>query len=226
MDIGLTMDELAARMPFEEYIPITEAARILGGGNSRVTSLMELVRTSGLSSWSHSSPYCSPGTFTLEKTGLIKELPNITPDTDPATVLVDSKDVLWRWCVELECLFLGIEDKNLPPRDKVEARFNALKSLSIELKTGSKPAPLGGAGIAATAPATRWPWGDHHTEALGHMEAAAQRFWVNYDPADASTAPTNQRVVDWLRQERTVSPNLAKSIASILRQDGLPSGPR
>lgn len=226
MAVGMTMDELAALLPLEQSIPITDAAKMLGGGATRIKALMDSVVTRGLFSWTHSSPHMSPAVITYNKTGVTKELPYLTPDTDPSTVLVESKEILWRWSLEVEELRLAVDGDGRAPRDRVTARLQALQSRAYELKTGSKPAPLGGAGIAATAPATRWPWGDHHTEALGHMEAAAQRFWVNYDPADASTAPTNQRVVDWLRQERTVSPNLAKSIASILRQDGLPSGPR
>ena len=72
----------------------------------------------------------------------------------------------------------------------------------------------------------RWPWGDHHTELLGHLEAAARRYWVNVDPSDPATAPTNKTVIEWLKKERKVSAAKAESIASILRADGLPTGPR
>ena len=71
-----------------------------------------------------------------------------------------------------------------------------------------------------------WPWGDHHTEFLGHLEAAARKHWVNYDPADPGTAPTNASVSGWLNTERKVSKKMADSIASMLRADGLPTGPR
>ncbi len=72
----------------------------------------------------------------------------------------------------------------------------------------------------------RWPWGDHHTEMLGHLEAAAIRFWTSYVPADATTANTNATVSEWLQTERKVSRTMADSIASMLRADGLPTGPR
>ncbi|MCY1171334.1 hypothetical protein D9M73_114400 [compost metagenome] len=72
----------------------------------------------------------------------------------------------------------------------------------------------------------RWPWGSHHTKALEHLEAAARRFWVNYDPSDVTTASTNKEISQWLEQERGVSRNLAASIASMLRPDGLPTRPR
>ena len=73
---------------------------------------------------------------------------------------------------------------------------------------------------------SRWPWGSHHTELLGHLDAAARRFWTLYDPDDPSTAPTNDMVSEWLQQERRVSKEKAKAIASILRPDGLATGPR
>lgn len=71
-----------------------------------------------------------------------------------------------------------------------------------------------------------WPWGTHHTKALGHLEAAALRFWKLYDPADDSTAPTNNQVSEWLQTERGLSQKMAEAMASILRADGLPTGPR
>lgn len=220
MDVGMTMDELAVRLPLEQFIPITEAAKILGGGKHRINSLMDLVMTGGLSSWSHSCPYQAPTVRTIAKIGLEEELPNLTPDTDPATVLIDSKDVLWRWCAELESLFLSIGDENLPPRDKVETRFNALKARSIELKTGSKPVPLGSTDSGTTSPAGRWPWGNHHTELLGHLEAAALEFWASYDHKKPITAPKNEVIENWL-QERGVAKHVSVVMASMLRLNGL-----
>jgi hypothetical protein len=93
---GMAADELAAQMPLDEYIPISEAAKILGGGAVRVKSLMELVMTGGLFSWSHSSPHCAPARINYHKIGLEFDLPNLTPDTDPSTVMIPSKEVLWR----------------------------------------------------------------------------------------------------------------------------------
>ncbi len=72
-----------------------------------------------------------------------------------------------------------------------------------------------------------WPWGDHHTELLGHLEAAAKRYYcVNYEPTDATTAPINKDVSEWLIADRKVSQKMAESIASMLRPDGLATGPR
>ena len=72
----------------------------------------------------------------------------------------------------------------------------------------------------------RWPWGSHHTAYLGHLEAAARKWWNLYDPSDPTTAPTNEIVSDWLQSERKLSKEKAKAIASMLRPDGLPTGPR
>lgn len=75
-------------------------------------------------------------------------------------------------------------------------------------------------------PSRRWPWGNHHTEALGHLEVAGQRWWTLFDPTDPTTAPTNEAVADWLVKEHGVAKDRARSIASLLRADGLPHGPR
>jgi hypothetical protein len=78
------------------------------------------------------------------------------------------------------------------------------------------------------SPATngQWPWGNHETELLKHLAAAATRFWKLYDPTDNTTAPTNKDVSSWLQTEKNVSERTAEAMASILRPDGLPTGPR
>ena len=73
---------------------------------------------------------------------------------------------------------------------------------------------------------TKWPWGKHETKLLQHLEAAANRFWVNYDSTDPSSAPINQDVSTWLQTHRAVSKSMADSMATILRADGLKTGPR
>ena len=70
-----------------------------------------------------------------------------------------------------------------------------------------------------------WPWGRHETELLRKLAAAAHRFWSNYDPSDPTTAPTNQQIIDWLKGQG-VSERTAEIMATILRADGLPTGPR
>lgn len=71
-----------------------------------------------------------------------------------------------------------------------------------------------------------WPWGMHETERLRHLAAAAARFWVNFDPADSTTAPTNEDVSAWLQRECGQTKRAADAMATILRADGLPTGPR
>lgn len=70
-----------------------------------------------------------------------------------------------------------------------------------------------------------WPWGAHETRLLGHLADAARKWWVNYDPADLTTAPTNEEVAAWL-EKREVSKRVAQIMAQILRADGIPTGPR
>ena len=72
---------------------------------------------------------------------------------------------------------------------------------------------------------TPWPWGSYETMLLRKMAAAAERFWVNYDPGDATTAPTNAQVISWLKSQG-VAERTAEVMATILRVDGLPTGPR
>lgn len=73
----------------------------------------------------------------------------------------------------------------------------------------------------------RWPWGNHHTELLGHLEAAAREFWGEYDSTNPKkTAPKNETVIQWLTTTRKVSATVATSMATMLRPDGLPTGPR
>lgn len=71
----------------------------------------------------------------------------------------------------------------------------------------------------------KWPWGSHDTALLRQLEAAAERFWVLYDPDDPSTAPTNEQVTNWL-VEREVAVRVAEVIAQMLRADDLPLGRR
>jgi hypothetical protein len=79
---------------------------------------------------------------------------------------------------------------------------------------------------AIPAPVGRWPWGNHHTELLGHLEAAAHEFWTSYDPQNQkTTAPKNETVIAWL-EKRKVSGAMSKAIATMLRPNDLPSGPR
>ena len=71
----------------------------------------------------------------------------------------------------------------------------------------------------------RWPWGSRETKLIKHLAAAADKFWKNFDPEDQSTAPTNKQVSDWLIKQG-VAKRTAEVMATILRADDLPTGPR
>lgn len=79
--------------------------------------------------------------------------------------------------------------------------------------------------VQPATPAALPPWGKHDTTLLKHLAAAADRFWTNYDPSDNTTAPKNSEIVDWL-EGRGVAKRTAEAMATILRADGLPTGPR
>lgn len=70
-----------------------------------------------------------------------------------------------------------------------------------------------------------WPWGRYETDLLRKLAEAAHKFWNNFDPSDPTTAPTNQQVIDWLKGQG-VSDRTAEIMATLLRADGLPTGPR
>ncbi|TAM02182.1 MAG: hypothetical protein EPN70_17530 [Paraburkholderia sp.] len=78
---------------------------------------------------------------------------------------------------------------------------------------------------ASETDAGRWPWGSHETQLLRKLGEAAETFWKRYDPTDPTTAPTNDQVRDWLTAQG-VSKRTAEVMATILRADGLPTGPR
>lgn len=76
----------------------------------------------------------------------------------------------------------------------------------------------------------KWPWGSHDTKLL-RLFAEVGQFWKpeseggNYDPADPTTAPTNAQIEEWLK-ERGVSIKAREVMATMLRADNMPSGPR
>ena len=83
---------------------------------------------------------------------------------------------------------------------------------------------------ATNAPALResapaWPWGDHETDLLRHLAEAGRQWWSTYDAGQPSTAPTNEQVTQWLKKRRVPS-RTAEVMATILRANGLPRGPR
>ena len=95
--------------------------------------------------------------------------------------------------------------------------------MDVKNADDSEQAPLISAPILQAQ--SRWPWGNHHTESLGHLEAASLEHWTKYDPLKPKTAPKNATVVAWLKA-RGVTGAMAESMATMLRADGLATGPR
>jgi hypothetical protein len=77
-----------------------------------------------------------------------------------------------------------------------------------------------------SAPPNLWPWGGYETELLRILAATVNEFWANPDDAE----PTNDFIVNWIltsyEGNRRVSKNIADAIATIIRPDGLKTGPR
>jgi hypothetical protein len=63
------------------------------------------------------------------------------------------------------------------------------------------------------------------TKRVQWLLKANEKFWRLYDPSDPSTAPTNEQVVAYLK-EQGASQRLAQAMATILRAEDLPPGPR
>lgn len=71
----------------------------------------------------------------------------------------------------------------------------------------------------------KWPWGEHTTNLLEHLSAAASEFWAGYDSNAKHNAPKSEVVRDWLI-DRGVSKTAAEVMAQILRAEDVPQGPR
>jgi hypothetical protein len=109
-------------------------------------------------------------------------------------------------------------------KDRGSAPWSELLDKREEVGSQTLGGPHGVSKPASEGTAS-WPWGTHETVLLRKLRAAAERFWVNYDPGDATTAPTNAQVIAWLKSQG-VAERTAEVMATILRIDGLPTGPR
>lgn len=109
----------------------------------------------------------------------------------------------------------------LPDKAILVLRREAIVGLVKSLEPSLMPETQ----ICKPATSSAWPWGTHETELLRHLAAAADRWWKNFDPSDNTTAPTNAEVSNWLLS-RGVGQRTAEVMATILRVDGLPTGPR
>jgi hypothetical protein len=104
-----------------------------------------------------------------------------------------------------------------------ETRCNGVRFLPPSLVPigGSTPSPDAPPNTAADQAS---PAG-HDTKLLRILRAASEKWWELFDPSDPSTAPTNKQVTDWLVKQGVTS-NIASSMATILRADGLKTGRR
>lgn len=199
----------------EEHDRTGSTGRVQNGGSQKITPVLRRMQTSFLAAQNSLDAAITWGeggfeTFPirpgeLQSAALTRylEVRRYENDVDPTRESFEyayfSRLELHRWLEAISC-------KSLYCFDHSAAEFNSTNSL---------PAKAG-----------RWPWGVHHTSMLGHLEAAARRFWVDYDPTDQTTAVTNAHIIDWLSTERKVSKKMAEAIATMLRVDGLPTGPR
>lgn len=117
---------------------------------------------------------------------------------------------LWAYIAQLEAATENVQDQI-----QRESRQNILHEL--KRIAGGKPAN-------GSTHGARWP--RHDTQQLTALRLAAVKFWSNFDPRDPETAPTNAAVVEWLQSEQNISRSSAEAMATILRADGLKSGPR
>jgi hypothetical protein len=128
------------------------------------------------------------------------------PGPSPATIFVSAEALPESWAQSIE----DAEHSDLTEE-------MAAVAATEEQVNGESP--------LASQDSKKWPWGNHETELLRKLAAAADRFWQRYDHTDATTAPTNKQVIDWLKT-KGVAQRTAEVMATILRADGLPTGPR
>lgn len=105
--------------------------------------------------------------------------------------------------------------------------ISAFARLALDLEI---PLPPEFAAFASTPPPgqkkDKWPWGSYENEALRIADAAIRKWWINYDPADYTSAPTIGTVSGWIEKEFKLTNNKANLIATLINADGIKSGRR
>jgi hypothetical protein len=99
---------------------------------------------------------------------------------------------------------------------------DAISGWTVPDRLRSFASDVGRAPISAGA--AKWPWGDYETKYLAHLKAAVVEFWAKWD-GQAASAPKNEVVIAWLKS-RDISDRIAAAMATILRSDRVPDGPR
>lgn len=65
----------------------------------------------------------------------------------------------------------------------------------------------------------------YQTQLLRIQDSCIKQFWLNFDPTQKDTAPTNAEVIGFITKHYpSVSQNIAKAIATIIRHENAPSG--
>jgi hypothetical protein len=94
------------------------------------------------------------------------------------------------WRNEFESVFnQGLTSAGSPDEDSDALMLN----FSPLVPSGLQAMVMEGFQVSSTAEKMRgndrrWPWGNYETELLKHLAAAADRFWVRYDPEDPPRA--------------------------------------
>jgi hypothetical protein len=114
---------------------------------------------------------------------------------------------------------------NYDTHSRIDEDHTRIKTDDFVAWCAAKGLPSNIPNRAAPRPTAKWPWGDYETVLLGKLASAAEEWWSTYDSTSPVTAPTNQEVKDWLVGQG-VSDRVAESMATILRADGLATGPR
>ena len=130
LDIMVLGDSISART----------AAEILGEGEDRARHFVREVAERKMASWSHSPSEGAPAQYIDHYNGTERDLPPVTADTTPDSVLLDCKDVLWLLCVKDVAKQTKVR---LPPKELVQARFDALLAGDYTPQTEpASPAPV------------------------------------------------------------------------------------
>jgi len=168
--------------------------------------------------WQAAALFCNVPPDTLEHPftpGTL--LPNLIPIPDHVSELIH----LAKSAIGTRILRVKIENNDALEYGEVD--LTAFTSWACDI--GKKPPPDFPWQATMDLSMRAWPWGSYETELLKKLALAADRFWKRYEPSDPSTAPTNEQVSDWLKAQG-VATRTAEIMATILRADGLSTGPR
>lgn len=151
-----------------------------------------------------------PGVFAIypDELRCIARAPDRRWDVREVTKFIDGQ---WHYVALPAAVTLGIDELCI-----LQEEVERIEGMLHSQAPGSR---------RASAVDRPWPWGEHTTQALELLKAAAFEFWAGFEADKPEEAPTSKEVEAWLVQ-RGASAGLAEAIARLLRADGLPAGPR